>query len=171
MSHHELTVDYQGEGACSEDFGLSILRGQSHVSQIFNVRHQNSHCRTRQLYKNILGDRAQAEFNSLVHVFTGTKGSDSDQLNRNLIVSDSARAFSRPQLKIDADDVAATHGSATGQLDERELFYLRSRGLEKTLARYVLTYGFAEEILKKIKSDSMRWQLELWVRKEIEAMQ
>ena len=170
VSHHELTVEYRGEEAGTRDFGLSVLRGRSHVSQIFTVCHQASHCVTRQLYKNILSDEAQAEFNSLVHVAAGTRGSDSDQLNRNLILSDSARAYSRPQLKIDADDVSATHGSATGQLDEHELFYLRSRGLEASLARFVLAYGFAEEILEKIKPDSMRWQLELLVRKAIEAM-
>lgn len=170
VSHYETQIHLRGENASNEDFGLAVLKGDSRVSQIIDVHHERSHGRTRQLYKNILADQSQAEFNSLVHVYRGTRGSDSDQLNRNLILSEGGRAWSRPQLQIDADDVQATHGSATGQLDARELFYLQSRGLDLALARFVLTYGFAEEILEKMKPDSIRWQLELLVRQQIEAM-
>jgi len=122
------------------------------------------------VYKNILGGAAQAEFNSLVHVFRGANKSDSQQLDRNLLLSDKARAYSRPQLKIDADDVKANHGAATGQLEQNELFYLRSRGLDKDYARFILTYGFAREILDKIEPVSLREKLEGFASKAIQDM-
>jgi len=170
VTHNELEIIFEGENASSRLNGLSLLSGRSRVSEIVTARYAASHCVGRQVYKNIVADEAQAEFNSLVHVCSGTEGSNSDQQNRNLILSESARAHSRPQLKIDADDVQATHGSATGQLEEKELFYLQSRGLTKELARFVLTYGFAKEILEKIRPDALRQKLEDFVRQELEAM-
>ncbi|MDA9101209.1 Fe-S cluster assembly protein SufD [Omnitrophica bacterium] len=170
ISYDELEVFMEGPGASCRCDGLAVLAGNSQSSKVVKMHHLASHCQSRQTFKNILTDRAQGEFNSIVNVAPGTHGSDSHQMNRNLILSDEARAYSRPQLKIDADDVKASHGSATGQLNEGELFYLQSRGLSLPTAKYILTYGFAEEILEKIKPDSVRWQLELLVRKGIESM-
>lgn len=168
--HHDLDIFLEGEAASCRADGLAVLADRSQVSEVLHAHHKASRCVSRQTYKNILDDQSMAEFNSLIHVYPGTKGSDSNQLNRNLILSREAKAFSRPQLKIDSDDVTASHGSATGQLEDRELFYLQSRGLNMATAKYILTYGFAEEILERIQPDSVRWQLELLVRKGIEAM-
>jgi len=126
------------------------------------------HCTSRQHTKNILADKTQAEFTSLVHVFQDARKSDTDQLNRNLLLSDSARAFTRPQLKIDNDDVKCSHGASTGQMVGDELFYLRSRGIDKKLASYILTYSFADQILSTLPVDSIRATLEGEVHKELD---
>lgn len=83
-------------------------------------------------------------------------------------MSDSARAFTRPQLKIDNDDVKCSHGASTGQMVGDELFYLRSRGIDKKLASYILTYSFADQILSTLPVDSIRATLEGEVHKELD---
>jgi Fe-S cluster assembly protein SufD len=122
------------------------------------------------VFKNVLADKSLAEFSSLVHMWKGAFGSDSDQLDKNLLLSDDAIAYSRPQLKIDADDVKATHGAATGEVAGDELFYLKSRGLDDNTARSVLTFGFAEEIIQEIPFPAVREKLGAWVHAELEKM-
>jgi Fe-S cluster assembly protein SufD len=82
------------------------------------------------------------------------------QTNKNLLLSDKARVDTKPQLEIYADDVKCAHGAAVGQLNPDELFYLETRGLKPTLARSLLTYGFAEEVIGKIKIESLRSQVD-----------
>jgi Fe-S cluster assembly protein SufD len=150
--------------------GLAFLRGQSQVFNEVSVHHHAGNCRSEQIYKNILADSSKAEFNSLAYVYRNAQKSDSMQLNKNLLLSDDARVYSRPKLMIYADDVVANHGSANGQLDKKELFYLLSRGFSKKLARYVLTLGFAKDILESIQIDSLRLELEDLVRSKLEEM-
>jgi Fe-S cluster assembly protein SufD len=90
----------------------------------------------------------------------GAQGTDAQQTNKNLLLSTDARVDTKPQLEIFADDVKCAHGATVGQLDEEELFYLKSRGLHDELARNLLTYGFAEELVEKIKIDSIKRQLD-----------
>lgn len=159
-----------GENAFCSLNGLSILGGDSQVFNKAIANHRSPRCISRQFYKNILADSSKAEFNSLSHVFKDAQKSDSSQLNKNLLLSDKAEAFSRPKLMIYADDVTASHGSATGRAEDSELFYLRSRGLEPDFAQYLLAFGFAEEILEQIKIKSVREQLEDYVRGELKEM-
>lgn len=170
LARTELDVRLGGEDASYTADGLAVLTGRSQVSQILRASHEASRGTGRQCFKNILTDRAQSEFNSLVHVAAGTSANDSDQLNRNLVLSSDARAYSRPQLRIDADEVKATHGSATGQMRERELFYLCSRGLSPQEARLLLVRGFAREVLDKIADDGLRGELESWTDAKLETM-
>ena len=82
------------------------------------------------------------------------------QSNKNILLSDSSSVNTKPQLEIFADDVKCTHGAAIGQLEEDEVFYLESRGIRPELARNLLTYGFAEEVIEKIKIASVRQELD-----------
>ena len=90
----------------------------------------------------------------------GAQKTDAMQTNKNLLLSNEARVDTKPQLEIFADDVKCAHGAAVGQIDEDELFYLETRGLNPDLARNLLTYGFAEEVIAKIKIDSLRNQID-----------
>ena len=166
----ETSVTFGGENGFASLKGLSVLKGASQIYQHANVYHESGRCVSRQFFKNILAGKAKSEFNSLVAVRPGAQKSDSRQLNRNLLLSDLARCYSRPQLRIDADDVSCTHGATVGQLEKDELFYLRSRGLSKELARLVMTYGFADEILEEIQDEALRGGLETLVREELERM-
>ena len=168
VTRNETNVNFVGKSAFCKIQGLSVLSGDSQAYEHITVNHAFPECTSRQLYKNILAGRAKSEFNSLVHVHRDAQKSDSNQLNRNLLLSETARAYSRPQLRIDADDVKATHGAATGQIEKDELFYLQSRGIQKDTARLMLTYGFVEEVLEQIQPKHLRTQLEQSVRLELE---
>ena len=95
-----------------------------------------------------------------IHVAVGASGTDSYQSNKNLLLSNEARVDTKPQLEIFNDDVKCSHGATVGQLEEEELFYLLSRGLNENLARNLLIYGFAEEIINKIEIESIKKQLD-----------
>lgn len=168
LTRNEHHVEFKGENGFVSLKGLSVLSGDSQVFCHMVVDHEAPECTSRQFFKNILTDRSKSEFNSLVHVHRDAKKSDSNQLNKNLLLSDFAQSYSRPKLQIDNDDVTCTHGSATGQLQEAELFYLRSRGFSESQARFVLTYGFAEEILEEVKPASLKSELETLVSRELE---
>ena len=170
LARTDARVELQGAGAFAELNGLGLLTGASQLYQEVVVHHRVPHTASRQFYKSILAGTAQSEFNSLSHVHSGAVKSEANQLNRNLLLSETARAYSRPKLKIYTDDVSASHGSANGQTQQQELFYLQSRGLDQKTARFVLTYGFAEEVLEKISDPGVRAALEADSRRMLEGV-
>jgi Fe-S cluster assembly protein SufD len=140
--------------------GLYIVGTGQHADTHSLIDHRKPHCTSRQNYKGILDGKSRAVFNGRVFVHDGAYQTDAEQSNKNLLLSPDARVDTKPQLEIYNDDVKCAHGATVGQLEEEELFYLRSRGLHTDLARNLLTYGFAEEIVVKIKFDSIRAQLD-----------
>ena len=108
----------------------------------------------------MLDGKSHAVFNGKVFVRHGAQQTDAQQTNKNLLLSEEARVDTKPQLEIFADDVKCAHGAAVGQLNEDEVFYLESRGINPALARNMLTYGFAEEVIEKIKIDSIKKELD-----------
>ncbi len=164
LTRSETDTELLGEGVSADLSGLSVLEGQSKSHNHLTVHHKAGHCVSRQFYKNILTGTSKAEFDSLVRVAKGAMKSDSRQLNRNLILSQGAEGHSRPRLEIQADDVSCTHGATTGPMEETELFYLRSRGLSLDMAKELLVYGFAEDVLASIQDVSVRERLESFVR-------
>jgi Fe-S cluster assembly protein SufD len=124
------------------------------------IDHRQPHCTSHQLYKGILDGKSRAVFNGKVFVRHGAQQTDARQTNKNLLLSNDARVDTKPQLEIFADDVKCTHGAAVGQLEEEEMFYLESRGISRALGRNLLTYGFAEEVIEKIRVDSIRRELD-----------
>lgn len=160
LSRHNVSVFMEEEGAeCAVD-GLYIVGGEQHTDTHSVIEHKRPHCTSRQLYKGILDDKSRAVFNGKVFVRHGALGTDAQQTNKNLLLSKEAHVDTKPQLEIFTDDVKCTHGAAIGQLDEDELFYLESRGIHPDLARNLLTYGFAEEVISKIKIESIKAQLD-----------
>jgi Fe-S cluster assembly protein SufD len=160
LSRHNLSVVMDHEGAeCWVD-GLYLVGGDQHTDTHSVIDHKKPHCTSHQLYKGILDGKSRAVFNGKVFVRHGALGTDANQTNKNLLLSNEAQVDTKPQLEILADDVKCAHGAAIGQLDEDELFYLASRGIHADLARNLLTYGFAEEVIAKISIASIRAQLD-----------
>ncbi len=160
LSRHDIRVQMDHEGAeCSVD-GLYMVDEAQHTDTHSVIDHRQPRCASRQLYKGILDGKARAVFNGKVFVRHGAEQTDAQQKNKNLLLSNEARVDTKPQLEIFADDVKCAHGAAIGQLDEDELFYLESRGINPTLAKNMLTYGFAEEVIERIKIDSIRRELD-----------
>lgn len=160
LSRHDIRVSLDDEGAeCSVD-GLYIVSTGQHTDTHSVIDHRKPHCTSRQLYKGILDGKSRAVFNGKIFVRLDAQKTDAMQTNKNLLLSNEARVDTKPQLEILADDVKCAHGAAVGQLDEDELFYLATRGIHQDLAKNLLTYGFAEEVIGKIKVDSIRAQLD-----------
>ena len=160
ISRHNIDVVMDHEGAeCAVD-GLYMVEGSQHTDTHSVIDHRQPHCTSRQLYKGILDGKSRAVFNGKVFVRHGAQQTDAQQTNKNLLLSKEAQIDTKPQLEIFADDVKCTHGAAVGQLDEDELFYLASRGINPALAKNMLTYGFAEEVIEKITIESIKRELD-----------
>ncbi len=160
LSRHDFHVIMDDEGAeCWVD-GLYLVTGSQHTDTHSVIDHRKPHCTSHQLYKGILDGKSRAVFNGKVFVRHDAQKTDAMQTNKNLLLSNEARVDTKPQLEILADDVKCAHGAAVGQLEEDELFYLEARGIHPDLARNLLTYGFAEEVIGKIKIESIRKQLD-----------
>jgi len=160
LSRHDVSVVLDHEGAETSVDGLYMVGADQHTDTHSVIDHKQPHCNSHQLYKGILDGNARAVFNGKVFVREGAQKTDAMQTNKNLLLSDKARVDTKPQLEIYADDVKCAHGAAIGQLDPEELFYLEARGIRPELGRSLLTYGFAEEVIGKIKVDSIRAQLD-----------
>ena len=160
LSRHNIEILLESEGAECRVDGLYIVGTGQHTDTHSLIDHRVPNCASRQNYKGILDGRSRAVFNGRVYVREDARGTDAEQSNKNLLLSREARVDTKPQLEIYNDDVKCSHGATVGQLDEEELFYLISRGLHTDLARNLLTYGFAEEIVERIKFESIRAQLD-----------
>ncbi len=160
IARHDLNVKLDGEHIESTIDGLYVGTGKQHIDNHTTMDHAHPHCNSFQLYKGILDEKARAVFNGKVFVRKGAMLTDAKQLNKNLLLSKDAHVDTKPQLEIFADDVKCSHGATVGQLEESELFYLCSRGLTPDRARALLTFGFAEDVISKIKIASVRKQLD-----------
>ena len=160
LSRHDINVTLDHEGAEVWIDGLYLVGTGQHADTHSLIDHRQPHCTSHQLYKGILDGKSRAVFNGKVFVREGAQQTDAKQTNRNLLLSNEARVDTKPQLEIFADDVKCAHGATVGQLEEEELFYLTSRGLNPDIARNLLTYGFAEEVIEKIKVASIKAQLD-----------
>lgn len=148
-----------GENAEANISGLGLLDGtrEGHVHVL--IDHQAPDCRSMQLYKNVLRGSSRSSFEGKIYVHPIAQKTDAFQLNNNLLLSEHAQAFSKPNLEIFADDVKASHGSTFGQLDEEPLFYLQARGLSKELAQQLLVNGFCREVLDQLSIPSLNKEL------------
>ncbi len=160
LSRHDIAAIMDNEGAECRVDGLYIVTTDQHTDTHSVIDHRKPNCRSHQLYKGILDGNSRAVFNGKIFVRHDAQKTDAMQTNKNLLLSKDARVDTKPQLEILADDVKCAHGAAVGQIDEDELFYLETRGIHPDLARNLLTYGFAEEVIANISVDSIRRQLD-----------
>jgi Fe-S cluster assembly protein SufD len=156
ISRHEMRVEFDQPGAQAELSGLYMPVRKQHADHYVVVDHKAPHCRSSQLYKGILDDHGRGVFNGRVLVRRLAQQTNAEQLNRNLLLSPNSEVDARPQLEIDADDVKCSHGAAIGQLNQDEVFYLRSRGIPLEHARAMLSRAFAEEVVMLVQDGAIR---------------
>ena len=150
----------EAEGADCVLNGLYMVNGHQHVDHQTRIEHAAPNCTSREVYKGILDGQSHGVFNGKVYVRPEAQKTDGKQTNKNLLLSEGARVDTKPQLEIFADDVKCTHGATVGRLDDLALFYLRSRGVTPALARKILTYGFATDVLSEMGHQAVRARLE-----------
>ncbi len=152
----DVRTQLAGEGASCRLDGLFLARGAQHVDHNTSIDHAAQHTTSRETFKGILDGKAHGVFTGNVLVRAGAKGTDSEQENRNLILSPQALVDTTPQLEIYADDVKCRHGSTIGRLPPEQLFYLRTRGIPRHEAQRVLTLAFAGEVLDHVVDETVR---------------
>jgi len=166
ISRYNLNVLLKGEGAeCTAD-GLALISNRQLADTHASIDHIKPHCTSHQLHKCIIDDAAHAVFNGKIIVRPGAQLTNSTQSNRNLLLTSKARIDTKPQLEIFADDVKCAHGATVGQLDNEEIFYLKSRGLSEITARNLLTYAFGAEVIERIPIASLKFRLEQAVHEQ-----
>ena len=153
-----------GAGAECSLNGLYLVAGRQHVDHHTRIDHAAPHTTSRELYKGVLDGKASGVFNGLVLIREGVGKIDAAQTNNNLLLSGEALVNTNPELEIFADDVKAVHGATIGQIEEEELFYLRSRGIDSRTARHLLIQGFAGEVLERLGMAPLRERLTEYVR-------
>ena len=160
LVRNDLRSLLDGEGIDCVLNGLVLGKERRLVDNHLWMEHAKPHCYSHQLYKGVLADRSRTVFNGRIFVHQEAQKTDAVQNNRNLLLSDEAIANSNPQLEIFADDVKCTHGSTIGQLEDDAHFYLRSRGVDADVAKGLLVYAFASEVLQEIEIEALRASLE-----------
>lgn len=155
-----IAVGLEAEGASCTLDGLYVTDGRQHVDHHTRVDHRQARCTSRELYKGVLNGASRGVFSGRVVVHPDAQGSDAVQTNHNLLLSENAEIDTKPQLEIWADDVKCNHGATVGQLDEAQVFYLRSRGIGEAAARAMLTRAFAMEVIERVNVHALQGRLD-----------
>jgi Fe-S cluster assembly protein SufD len=164
LARHNLQARLDAENVETLLYGLYLTRGEQVVDNHTAIFHDHPNCRSWEVYKGVMDGRSRAVFNGKVFVKPEAQKTDAKQTNRNLLLSDSAKVDTKPQLEIFADDVKCTHGATVGRLDDHALFYARSRGLPEAEAHRLLTYAFAAEVIEEVALEPVRQELERLAR-------
>jgi len=153
MARNDVAVDITAPGASANLHGLYLATDEQHIDNHVKVIHGAGPATSSQDYRGILSGRSRCVFNGKAVVLAGADGTDANQSNHNLLLSEKAEIDTKPELEIYADDVKCSHGATVGQLDEAALFYLRSRGLTEDVAKRALTRAFASGMLGALAID------------------
>lgn len=156
IARHAVDVALHGPDARADLDGLYLPGGRQRHDNLVTVDHAASGCTSTQRYRGVVDGEARGSFGGHIIVRPDTTATDARQSNRNLVLSRTAQADTRPWLEILADDVACSHGATVGRLDDDALFYLRSRGIPRAEARAMLVQGFVGEITETITPQSLR---------------
>ena len=156
LARHEIHVRFDGEGARCDLRGGYLARGSQHVDNTTVINHAVPHCESREVYKGVLDDTARGVFQGRIVVRKDAQKTDGHQLSRTLLLSPKAEIDTKPELEIYADDVKCSHGATAGEPEADQLFYLRSRGLDRRTALALIVEGFMGELLDEIGDEPVR---------------
>ncbi len=158
-SRNEINAVFTGEGGECTLNGLYRGAGRQFLDNRTFIDHAFPNCASHELYKGILDGHSRGVFNGKIYVRQDAQKTDAKQTNKTLLLSEDATINTKPQLEIYADDVKCTHGATVGQLDDEAIFYLRSRGLGRQEACDLLTYAFANDVVDRVRVESLRERL------------
>lgn len=160
LARVDINVDLVEPGAETVLNGLFMAKGRQLTDHHLLVDHLSPHTRSEQFFKGVLDDASRGVFNGKVIVHEDAQKIEAVQTNKNLLLSPDAEIDTKPELEIYADDVKCSHGATIGQLNDTELFYLRSRGIEEQKARALLIYAFADDVIERMRLLPIREYLE-----------
>lgn len=160
-----LKVDLNGEGARFAINGVGISTADEKIRVHVELRHNVPGCSSSQLFKNLVGGMALVDFYGRIIVAQDAQKTEAYQANHNLLLSETARVNTKPQLEIYADDVKCSHGATIGKLNEEEQFYMRSRGISLAEARFLQMISFVSPVFELVPEETERERL----KNEVEA--
>jgi Fe-S cluster assembly protein SufD len=160
LTRNDITTAFSASGCDATLNGLYLVHGRQHVDNHTRIDHLGPYGTSREFYRGVLDGHSRAVFNGKVIVHPGAQKTNAQQANHNLLLSKDAEIDTKPQLEIYADDVKCTHGATIGQIDENQLFYLRARGVEETMARSLLVHAFAQDVIERVRVTALRTRLE-----------
>lgn len=160
-----LKVDLNGEGARFALNSVGISTADEKIRVHVELRHNVPGCSSSQLFKNLVGGMARVDFYGRIIVAQDAQKTEAYQANHNLLLSETARVNTKPQLEIYADDVKCSHGATIGKLNEDEQFYMRSRGISLAEARFLQMISFVSPVFELVPEETERERL----RNEVEA--
>ena len=147
LVRNDLVINMRETESSASFCGLYLAGGTQHIDNHTRVEHRVGPAKSEQEYRGILTDAARCVWNGKAIVHDGADGTDVNQANHNLLLSEAAEIDAKPELEIYTDDVKASHGTTIGQLDKNALFYLRTRGLDEATAGRLLTRAFAQKVV------------------------
>jgi len=156
FSRRDFFVELLKTGAHCDLNGLYLTEKNNHIDHHTIIEHKMAHCTSNEHYKGILDGNSTAVFNGRIHVHPNAQKTDAIQNNQNLLLSDDAIIHTKPELEIYADDVKCTHGATVGPLDEKAIFYLKTRGLNQKKAQELLMEAYIREVIEKIGEKNIR---------------
>lgn len=159
LVRHDLQAELLGDEAQLDTRGVFMPHARQHVDTQLAIRHEALNTTSTSNWRGVANDRARGVFRGAIVVAQGSDGSDASLSNKNLLLSPGAEIDTKPELEIYADEVKAAHGATVGQLDERSLFYLRSRGIPLAEARALLTAAFCRAVLDDLSNPELREHL------------
>lgn len=158
-TRNEYHTVFRGADARLHLYGMAIEDADRRVDTFSRVSHEATGCHTSELFKYVADDRANAAFCGSIYVAPGASGTEAYQSSRNVISSDEARIFSKPQLIIHNDDVKCSHGTTIGRLDEMQMFYMETRGLSQATARRMLKQAFMADVIEGVRLPALKERL------------
>lgn len=165
-----LKVDLNGEGARFALNGVGISTADEKIRVHVELRHNVPGCSSSQLFKNLVGGMALVDFYGRIIVAQDAQKTEAYQANHNLLLSETARVNTKPQLEIYADDVKCSHGATIGKLNEDEQFYMRSRGISLAEARFLQMISFVSPVFELVPEETERERLKNEVEAELRTM-
>jgi len=167
LTRNEAVIELTGDDAIANIAGACVGDGDFHHDDTVFITHDAVNCESRQVFKKVLRNGAVGVFQGKILVKEGAQKTDGYQISQSLLLDDDSQFLAKPELEIYADDVACSHGSTSGAIDEDALFYLRARGVPKSVATDMLTLSFLAEALEEVVDDSLRdallSRLEAWL--------
>ncbi len=160
LVRNDINGQLAAEGASIVMNGLYMTNNKQHVDNHTRVDHLKPNTHSSENYRGVLNGKSRAVFNGKVVVHPQAQKIEAHQNNANLLLSDDAEIDTKPELEIYADDVKCSHGATVGQLDQNMLFYLRSRAIDEETAKSLLTYAFADEVIRDISFAPVKNRLE-----------
>ncbi len=165
LTRNEYFSRFAGRHARLRMLGMGIEDESRRLDSFSRISHDAPECNTDELFKYVVDGNAVGAFAGLIYVAEGASKTEAYQSNRNLVGSDTAMMHSKPQLEIYNDDVKCSHGTAIGQLDEKQLFYMMTRGISEDQARLMLKQAFMSDIIDGISLQPLRDRLKLMVER------